>query len=167
MSLRHTVCAIAITVALISSPAALNAQTTAKDTAKRDVNTWAETMGESFSPGKWEGTMQTTEEGEAQPPKPSTDCFKPGGLNPMFAELRDVFLMVIDNTECTTQSGGKGSLDLVLDCRRDDGGHIRFASSGARTADSVQWAVDVTSDGPGAFGTSRMQITSRKVADQC
>jgi hypothetical protein len=167
MNLRRTALALAFTAALASAPASLSAQNHDPEVVKEDVNAWADAMSTSFAPGKWEGTTTIIEDGVAKPDETSTDCVKPGSLNPMFGELRSAFSMVIDNTDCTTQFGGAGSMSLVLDCRRSDGGHVRFTSQGTHTTTSVDWSIDITSDGPGAFGTSRMQLRARKLSDKC
>ena len=167
MNLRRTALALAFTAALAWAPASLSAQNHDPEVVKEDVNRWAEAMGASFAPGKWEGTTTIIEDGVAKPAETSTDCVKPGSLNPVFAELRSAFLIVIDNTDCTTQSSAAGSMALVLDCRRSDGGHMRFTSQGTHTPNSVDWSVDIVSDGPGAFGNSRMKLRARKLSDQC
>ena len=167
MNLRRTALTLTFTAALALAPASLSAQNHDPAAVKGDVNAWADAMGASFSPGKWESTATLTDDGVAEPDETSTDCVKPGSLNPIFAELRDAFSVVIENTDCTTQFGGAGSMALVLDCRRSDGGHMRFASQGIHTATNVDWSIDITSDGPGAFGNSRMQVHARKINDKC
>lgn len=167
MNLRRTALTLAFTAGLASAPASLSAQNHDPAPVKGDVNAWADAMGASFAPGKWEGTTTIIGDGVAKPDETSTDCVKPGSLNPMFADLRDAFTVVIENTDCTTQSGGAGSMALVLDCRRSDGGHMRFASQGTSTATTVDWSIDISSDGPGAFAPSRMQLHARKISDTC
>ena len=167
MNLRRTALALAFTAALAWAPASLSAQNHDPEVVKEDVNRWAEAMGASFSPGKWEGTTTIIEEGVAKPAETSIDCVKLGSLNPVFTELRGAFLIVIDSTDCTTQSSAAGSMALVLDCRRSDSGHMRFSSQGTHTPNSVDWSVDIASDGPGAFGNSRMELRARKLSDKC
>lgn len=171
MTLRRSFVSLALGLSFAVVPALSQAQAPTqpqtRESAKRDVAVWADAVDSAFTAGSWQASMEAVEGSGKPQTESSTDCLEGNEMLSSFTALEDVFVSLIDNTDCTTQSGGKGSLALTLECQRGDGGRMRFVSTGTSTTTSVDWTVSITSEGPGAFEPSRMTIRAKKVADQC
>lgn len=171
MTLRRSFVSLALGLSFAAIPTLTQAQSPAqpqsRESAKRDVAVWADAAESAFTPGKWEATVESAEGGAKPQSETSTDCLEGSDMLSSFNVLEEVFVGLIDNTDCTTQSGGKGSLAFTMQCQRGDGGRMRFVSTGTTTPTSVEWTINATSEGPGAFEPMRMSVRARKVADQC
>ena len=158
---RTTLAALAVAACALV-PASAQAQQS-KDAAKADVATWGKALSAAFTPGYWEGEMQELDStGKVVNSDNKPDCIKEGEAGKLGASLGEMFNMIVDMADCTTQSGGPGSLNLTMSCSAPGGKQMTFASSGAFTDGQVSWTVDFKAQGEGAPESRSMRMTARK-----
>jgi hypothetical protein len=139
-----------------------------KESAKADIKTWSQAIGTAFSPGYWEGSMQELDAaGNVVSSDDKPDCLKEGEANKLGSSLGEMFTMMIDMADCTTTSGGAGSLNLKLDCQAPGGKRMLLASDGSYTGDQVSWNVSFRGEGEGAPESRMMRLTARKTRSTC
>jgi hypothetical protein len=142
------------------APASAQAQQS-KEAAKADIKTWSQAVGTAFSPGYWEGSMQELDAaGNVISSDDKPDCIKGTSLGEMFT-------MIVDMSDCTTISGGAGSLNLKLECLAPGGKRMVLASDGAYGGDQVSWTVSFKAEGEGAPESRLMRMTARKTQATC
>lgn len=148
-------------------PAQAQAQQS-KESAKADIKTWSQAVGSAFSNGYWEGTMQELDAaGNVISSEDKPDCIKPGESGKLGTSLGDMFTMVVDMADCTTTSGGSGSLNLKLECMAPGGKRMLLTSEGTYGGDQVSWNVNFKAEGEGAPESRAMRMTARKTKATC
>jgi hypothetical protein len=148
-------------------PAAAQAQQS-KESAKADIKTWSESIGAAFSAGYWEGSMQELDAaGNVVSSEDKPDCIKPGESSKLGSSLGDMFAMMTDVADCTTTSGGAGSLNLKLECLAPGGKHLLLTSEGTYGGDQVSWNVTFKGEGEGAPESRMMRMNARKTKATC
>ncbi len=148
-------------------PAAAQAQQS-KEAAKADIKTWGQAVGNAFSPGYWEGSMQELDgAGNVLSSEEKPDCIKLGEGSKLGTSLGEMFTMIVDMSDCTTTSGGVGSLNLKLECLAPGGKRMVLASDGTYGGDQVTWNVSFKAEGEGAPESRMMRMSARKTKTTC
>lgn len=148
-------------------PAAAQAQQD-KATAKADIVTWSQAVSQAFGPGYWEGEMKELDAaGNVVNSENKPDCIKAGESSKMASSLGDMFTMIVDMADCTTVSGGPGSLNLRLDCQAPGNKRMSITSSGTFSDGVVSWGVDFKADGDAAPESRSMRMTARRTKTTC
>ncbi|MEY4952554.1 MAG: hypothetical protein RL299_978 [Pseudomonadota bacterium] len=149
------------------APASAQAQQS-KEAAKADIKTWSQAVGTAFSPVYWEGSMQELDAaGNVISSDDKPDCIKDGEGSKLGTSLGEMFTMIVDMSDCTTISGGAGSLNLKLECLAPGGKRMVLASDGAYGGDQVSWTVSFKAEGEGAPESRLMRMTARKTQATC
>lgn len=163
---RTLLAALALgTFALV--PAGAQAQQS-KDAAKADIKTWSQAIGTAFSSGYWEGTMQELDAaGNVVSTEEKPDCIKEGEASKLGSSLGEMFTMIVDMSDCTTTSGGAGSLNLKLECLAPGGKRMVLTSDGTYGGDQVSWNVSFKAEGEGATESRMMRMNARKTKTTC
>lgn len=158
----------ALTVAGFTlAPASAQAQQS-KEAAKADIATWSQAIGTAFSPGYWEGAMQELDAaGNVISSEDKPDCIKEGESNQLGSSLGEMFTMMIDMADCTSTSGGAGSLNLKLECLAPGGKRLVMTSDGTYSGDQVSWNFSFKGEGEGAPESRIMRMTARKTNTTC
>jgi hypothetical protein len=139
-----------------------------KEAAKADIKTWSQAVGTAFSPGYWEGSMQELDgSGNVISSEDQPDCIKEGEASKLGSSLGEMFTMIVDMADCTTTSGGAGSLNLKLECSAPGGKHMVLTSDGTYGGDQVSWNVNFKADGEAAPESRSMRMTARKTKTTC
>ena len=135
--------------------------------AKRDIAVWADSFTTAFSPGWWDGEMQAFDaKGNATETTSNPSCIKAGESNKLAADMREAMTMLADVGDCTSQSGGQGSLNLEMRCSVGDR-QVNFLSKGQYSDGKVDWAVDFTFTGPDAPKGQSMKVSARRTRKNC
>jgi hypothetical protein len=148
-------------------PASAQAQQS-KEAAKADIKTWSQSISTAFSPGYWEGAMQELDgAGNVISSEDKPDCIKEGEGSKLGSSLGDMFTMVVEMSDCTTTSGGAGSLNLKLECLAPGGKRMVLTSDGTYGGDQVSWNVSFKAEGEGAPESRMMRMNARKTKTTC
>ncbi len=149
-------------------PASAMAQQS-KEAAKADVATWTSSLGQAFSPGFWEGEMKELDaQGNVVKSENKPDCIKAGEGNQLSNSLGEMFTMMIDKADCTTTSGGTGSIDLKMVCAVPGGGkQMTFISSGNYSEGLVNWDFKFNASGEGAPEARSITLVARRTKTTC
>lgn len=139
-----------------------------KDTAKADIKTWSQAVGTAFSPGYWEGSMQELDAaGNVISSEEKPDCIKEGEASKLGSSLGEMFTMIVDMADCSTTSGGAGSLNLKLECLAPGGKRMVLTSDGSYGSDQVSWNVSFKGEGEGAPESRMMRMSAHKTKSTC
>jgi hypothetical protein len=148
-------------------PASAQAQQS-KDTVKADIKTWSQSVSTAFSPGYWEGSMQELDgAGKVISSENKPDCIKEGEGNKLGSSLGEMFTMIVDMADCTSTSGGAGSLNLKLECMAPGGKRLVLTSDGTYGGDQVSWNFSFKGEGEGAPESRMMRMSARKTKPTC
>lgn len=148
-------------------PASAQAQPS-KEAAKADIKTWSQAIGTAFSPGYWEGSMQELDgAGKVISSEDKPDCIKQGEGSELGTSLGEMFTMIVDMADCTSTSGGAGSLNLKLECTAPGGKRMVLTSDGTYGGDQVSWNFSFKGEGEGAPDSRIMRMTARKTKATC
>ncbi|MCC6926406.1 DUF3617 family protein [Novosphingobium sp.] len=158
----------ALTVAGIALiPVSATAQQS-KEAAKRDVTAWGQSISQAFGPGYWEGEMKEYDAaGNVVKTENNPDCIKEGESSKLGTSLGEMFNMIVDMADCTTTSGGPGSLNLKLECLAPGNKRMTFNSFGTYGTDQVNWGIDFKAEGEGAPESRSMKVVARRVKNTC
>lgn len=139
-----------------------------KEAAKADIKIWSEAIGTAFSPGYWEGQMQELDAaGNILSSEDKPDCIKEGEASKLGSSLGEMFTMIVDMADCTTISGGPGSLNLSVECQVPGGKRMKLTSDGSYTGDQVNWNFSFKGEGEGAPESRSMRMSARKTKTTC
>lgn len=148
-------------------PASAQAQQN-KEAAKADIKTWGQAVSMAFSNGYWEGSMQELDAaGNVISTEEKPDCIKEGDGSKLGNSLSEMFTMIVDMADCTSTSGGAGSLSLKLECLAPGGKRMALASEGTYGGDQVSWSVSFKGEGEGAPESRTMRMSARKTKATC
>jgi len=148
-------------------PAAAQAQQS-KEAAKADIAAWGQSISTAFTPGYWEGEMQELDAtGKVLNSENKPDCIKPGESSKLGSSLGEMFTSIVEMADCTTTSGGPGSLNLKLECLAPGNKHMTFVSAGSYSDGQVNWNVDFKAEGEGAPESRSMKMNARRTQTTC
>lgn len=158
----------ALTVAgLALVPAAAQAQQS-KESVKADVSAWGQSISQAFTPGYWEGEMKELDAtGKVISSETKPDCIKEGESGKLGSSLGEMFAMMADVADCTTTSGGPGSLNLKLACQAPGNKQMTLVSAGSYSDGQVSWSIDFNAQGDGAPESRSMQVSARRTSMTC
>jgi Protein of unknown function (DUF3617) len=135
--------------------------------ARQHISVWADSFSAAFTPGLWEGEMQAFDSaGKLVETTKNPSCIKPGESNKLATEMHDAMNSIADVGDCTSRSGGTGSLDLEMRCTMGDR-QVTFLSNGQYSDGAVAWNVDFKFTGPDAPQAQSMKVTARRTRTSC
>jgi Protein of unknown function (DUF3617) len=144
------------------------AQNSDKTAVKADIANWSEAMSAAFTPGWWDGQMQAFDgDGKETESDSKPACIKPGEGNKMGQEVGGMFAKMVDNADCTSVSGGRGSLDLKLICITPNQTRIEFESNGTYSDGAVDWTVKFVTDSKSKAEAGSMKVSARRIRKSC
>ncbi|MFM5948715.1 MAG: hypothetical protein ACKOPM_05705 [Novosphingobium sp.] len=166
MSKPRFAIAAAACAALALLPSAASTQERNAET-RQHLTVWADSFSAAFSPGWWEGEMQAFDSnGKMVDSTKSPSCIKSGESNRLATEMHDAMNSIADVGDCTSRSGGAGSLDLEMRCTMGDR-QVTFLSKGQYSDGAVDWTVDFKFTGPDAPTAQSMKVTARRTRTSC
>ena len=164
-SSRLALAAVAL-CALSLAPA--NAQSTNSDAVKRDIATWTASFDRAFAPGLWDTeTQELDANGKVVESDRGPDCIKVGETNKMGAELAEAMYSLVAITDCTSSSGGPGSLNLTVNCAAPNGLNFRFQSSGSYSGTQTDWTMKFNSSDNDPASNKTLKLVARRQANAC
>lgn len=135
--------------------------------AKKDISVWAESFTTAFSPGWWEGEMQAFDStGKLVESTKNPSCIKAGESNRLATDMRDAMNSIAEVGDCTSRSGGAGSLDLEMRCSMGER-QVTFQSSGQYSDGAVSWNVDFKFTGLDAPTAQSMKVIAKRTRTTC
>lgn len=164
---RKSLTALAAAGLTLASASAV-AQNTDKAAVKADIANWSDALTVAFSPGWWDGEMQTFDgNGKVIDSESRPACIKPGEGSKMGSDLSKSFGQLVDVADCTSVSGGPASLDLKLVCVARDGSQVAFDSNGTYSDGAVDWNIKFTSSVGEIPNVNAMKVSARRTRKNC
>ena len=142
----------------------VSAQSGASDTDKA-VQDYKAALDAAYMPGYWNGSFEELDaSGKVIDSNTTPSCIAADDQQSFSSTMVEAVAMIRNTGNCTSTSGGPGSLNFSLTCKTANGDMLSFVSTGSYKP-GVSSELRITIGMPGSEST--MHVTSQKVSDNC